>query len=459
MDEQILERLKRSVAQLVAVPCVGATSIKGTAFLITPTLAVTCAHCLGRDGEGTWARRVRLHFSRVGSSGADIEAEVAGAPDWERDVAILQLARTVDEASTLIELALTAPPEAKWYAFGHPSPSGDSGIVMAGKVRDPQGVLPSNGFSATVMQLTCEEAQDRIAGASGAPVLVERFIVGMLNNQLLREETLNDYSPETSSRYLPAHKTVYALPVESMQESLKAACPGLSIRPRVRDGSRKRQIDPAAFDSYQSRFIRADELPKIHSINDETFLSTDLVPESTLEQWWKANPYNIRLVSHIDGEVVGYWQILTLTASAYSGLCERQLTERQIGPTHILRFEELEIGSVYIYVTALSVRESMRQRSAPVILDLMAFLQLLNKIIPITAISALPVSDDPLNLIMRFGMVKSDSQSSEALWILDTRKRIECAFDTARKHLSNLKGLVPAIPPSDRQTIKQLLRR
>jgi hypothetical protein len=161
----------------------------------------------------------------------------------------------------------------------------------------------------------------------------------------------------------------------------------------------------------------------------------------------------------MNGAVVGYWQILPLSAKAYRGLLEGRLTERQIGATDILTFQELQLGAVYIYITALSVRESMRQQSAPVILDLMAFLQLLDKAIPISAIAALPVSDDPLNLIARVGMVRVDSHGSASMWVLDTQERIKFALSTARKHLSDLKGLVPSVPPDERQTLNRLLRR
>ena len=37
--------------------------------------------------------------------------------------------------------------------------------------------------------------------------------------------------------------------------------------------------------------------------------------------------------------------------------------------------------------------------------------------------------------------------------VVDTRERIKFVLNTAQKHLSNLKGLVPSMPPDERQSL------
>jgi tetratricopeptide (TPR) repeat protein len=83
------------------------------------------------------------------------------------------------------------------------------------------------------MQLTCHQAQDSIKGASGAPVVVDNLIIGMLNNQLAVKQEPEIYSPGAPPRYTPVYATAYALPIEAMQDVLHAVCPEVSVRPPI----------------------------------------------------------------------------------------------------------------------------------------------------------------------------------------------------------------------------------
>jgi nucleoside phosphorylase len=229
--------------------------------------------------------------------------------------------------------------------------------------------------------------------------------------------------------------------------------------PQLINAHTKKQIDAEVFASYHSHFVRADELPTIHLINDETYESSVLVPAATLEMWWRANPLTIRLISTDCGEVVGYWHILPLSAQAFRGLLEGRLTERQIGMADILTYQELEAGSVYVYITAVSVVGSMLARSASVILDLLAFLQLLHHTIGIDGISAQAVSDDPLNLMANFGMVRGDSQNAVQIWVLDTPEQIHCASQITLQRLKRMKGMVPEVSRDEYRSLVRLLQR
>jgi nucleoside phosphorylase len=217
----------------------------------------------------------------------------------------------------------------------------------------------------------------------------------------------------------------------------------------------RKQFDSEVFPSYQSHFVQAGELPVIHSINDETFEPSVLVPRATLETWWRANPLTIRLVSDTHGTPVGYWQILPLRLQAFRGLIEGRLTERQLGGVDILTYQELQAGSVHIYVTALAAT----RRPAPVTLDLIAFLQLLHSTIGIDSISAEAVSDDPLNLMTEFGMVSPSRGTPISIWVLDSRDQVDRAMRLAGGRLERLADLVPETPLAERRTVMQLLQR
>jgi len=217
------------------------------------------------------------------------------------------------------------------------------------------------------------------------------------------------------------------------------------------------QIDANALASYRSHFVRANELQTIHHINDETFEAASLVPKATLEAWWRANPLSIRLVSTIDGEVVGYWHILPLLPRAYRGITKTRLSEREIDSTDVLTYQALKPGAVYIYITAVSALNSAG--SAAVILDMFAFFQLLYKQVGINGIAAQAVSDAPLNLIASLGMLKVTSASRISTWILESQDQISRAMQIAQQQLKRLKGLVPEVPRDEWHSLMALLRR
>ena len=221
----------------------------------------------------------------------------------------------------------------------------------------------------------------------------------------------------------------------------------------------KRQLDPDMFVSFHSRFVRADELPTIHEINDQTFNPSDLVPRDKLESWWSCNPFCIRLVSTSRGEIVGYWQVLLLTKEAFESLLEGCITEGKIDADCLLSYQQLKAGSVYIYITGVAVLESMRQRSASVLLDLIAFMKLIDDTIGIDGISAQPVSEDPLNVMANFKMVRHDSGNGRSTWLLHSREQVRKALRRGRRHLAQLKGMTPEVPEDELALFLQLLRR
>src|SRR5688500_5192152 len=107
-----LAELKLTVARTT-----GAGIPTGTAFLVSPTHALTCAHCV-RTADNVIVATLELNFSQVRRK---ITAAV-DVVDEERDVALLRLPAPVDLAH-----GPRAPKPMKgvsWEAFGYPGPSG-----------------------------------------------------------------------------------------------------------------------------------------------------------------------------------------------------------------------------------------------------------------------------------------------------------------------------------------------
>jgi nucleoside phosphorylase len=214
------------------------------------------------------------------------------------------------------------------------------------------------------------------------------------------------------------------------------------------------QFDPLVFGGYRSHFARAHELAAVHAINNKLFRATDLVPASTLEMWWRANPLTIRLVSDEAGELVGYWNVLPFTPDAFQMMVEGRLQERNISESMIAGFNAMPKGSVYLYVTAVA---AFSHRAAPVVLDLLSIVLLIEETIGIDGVAAVAVSDDALNLMATFGMKKVEG-TNPSVWTL-RREEVAPALRTALMHLNRLAGQVPDIPSSEAHSLRELLRR
>lgn len=216
-------KLKLLVAQ---TKCKGSPKlIKGTAFLIDETHALTCAHCLGTATN--WAKKVKLYFGFRGKVGEEREAEVLDKPDWEHDVAILCLAVKLPSEVRPFDFALNGQKDEQWESFGYPVPLKKGGLTMGGTIKDPEAKLESKDHKLKLIQLHCDEGINSIKGASGAPVVVGKTIIGMLCNQAVVKSKSELYKPE----YKPVFYTVYATPIEQIKNLLHTACPKLRIEP------------------------------------------------------------------------------------------------------------------------------------------------------------------------------------------------------------------------------------
>lgn len=167
-----LDDLKRTVARTT-----GPDLPAGTAFLVSATRALTCAHCVLSPARQV-VETVTLYFS-LWEGEREWQATVESV-DPDRDVAVLRLAEPAPAPACPRAAAIVNG--ARWQSFGYPKPSGRHGLVIGGEVVDVDA-RTGQSFERRVIQLRCHEAADALHGASGSPVFVDGGIAGMITNQ------------------------------------------------------------------------------------------------------------------------------------------------------------------------------------------------------------------------------------------------------------------------------------
>ncbi len=75
--------------------------------------------------------------------------------------------------------------------------------MLDGKVTDPD----AQAYGKPAIQLHCTQAADSVRGASGAPVVIDNQIVGVLNLQLLGHDGVRD-KPYCSTLYAVSLKVL-----------------------------------------------------------------------------------------------------------------------------------------------------------------------------------------------------------------------------------------------------------
>lgn len=182
----VLERLQLSVARIT-----GLEGQIGTAFVFSRTLAITCAHCIASTGDPR-GKRVSLNFTEwLPPAGVHRTGTVLAA-HGDVDVAILELDRPLPVDA--LPLIATAAAGAEWMSFGHPLSAERDGMVLRGRtVADPR----AGAWQRRMIQLHFPDAEFKLEGASGAPIVVDGGIVGVLSLQPNERQTLCAVAFET----------------------------------------------------------------------------------------------------------------------------------------------------------------------------------------------------------------------------------------------------------------------
>lgn len=158
-------KLKAACARLTA----GIT--QGTGFLVSAERLLTCNHVILEARQGL----IVVDFPH-----GRYEARVEHV-DTINDCALLLLDRQVP-ASDAQPLSLSqgrAPKGATWQGYGFPSVAGHGGLLMDGRVQDPQGQDQALR-PALVLQSDNITSGSQLEGFSGSPVLVDGTVVGQM---------------------------------------------------------------------------------------------------------------------------------------------------------------------------------------------------------------------------------------------------------------------------------------
>jgi hypothetical protein len=203
---------------------------QGTGFILTSTLAVTCAHVVDACGAGPGGT-VRLVF-QAGS--APVEAEVL-ADGWheEADVAFLRLLSLLPSTVTPAILEPSTNTDSHTFrALGYPNVGDFQGVWAEGKILG----LTTDSQGRRALQL---ESRNIAPGTSGAPVLDTNTgrVVGMVNLT---------YNADATLKFRDA---AFAIP----SETLRDLCPvALELQPVwdtqlfPKSSKKQRRVDAAA---------------------------------------------------------------------------------------------------------------------------------------------------------------------------------------------------------------------
>lgn len=204
-----------------AIACVVADGpngpVRGTAFLVAPQLALTALHVIAdrRTSPITPYRALELVFAVSGGSpGYSCTATwVPGAADARADWALLQLSEPLPPslAEPLILDELTAADlegrELGWRTFGFPEAKPD-GLEIGGTIRSTEGAVDGSRALQLFSQEAAAGTGSPVSGLSGAPVLVDGVVVG-----LLRWATLDEQGRSVAG-------SLFACPVATIREGL-----------------------------------------------------------------------------------------------------------------------------------------------------------------------------------------------------------------------------------------------
>ena len=182
---------------------------RGTGFLVSPEWLLTCGHVIRDAGD-------QLILARFPHGQYEATVDLV---DVENDCALLRLLRPVPAGSArpLVIATGLLQKGAAWEGYGFPAATGQAGLLIDGRVQDPDGHDPSQRPSV-VLQSANVTAGSSLQGFSGSPVLVDGRVIGQMRKII----------PDESGKAQLA--VIYACPAAVMEE-LARRRPGASRPP------------------------------------------------------------------------------------------------------------------------------------------------------------------------------------------------------------------------------------
>ncbi len=223
----------------------------GTAFLVSPTRALTCAHCiLDLGGSRAPVAEATLEFTQARGAPTRAARLLAHVFDPEAgvDAAVLELPPVEDAPILLLDGSGAHPSAQPWRSFGYPRLVPDP-VRFNGTIAGP--LARARG---EVLELDCAQAREAVNGISGAPLWVEGRVVGLVSEQLAKIDRAGTRQP--------AFDKLYATPIAALLErgELRSALYSpkrvfISYRRNTRDAELARELDVALRNAGHDVFI------------------------------------------------------------------------------------------------------------------------------------------------------------------------------------------------------------
>ena len=179
-------------------------TLRGSAFLIAPSVALTARHCVEEHTI------VDLRFMRQDEAGIWQERLVQAVHVADHDdCAVLGLKEIIDDVPGL-ELGVEVPcSEAAWHSYGWPASVG-VGVQIGGVVR---GLTTHTGMPNRLQVLCTEVGAGLTAlGLSGSPLVIDGRVHGLMSNDLVKP-----------GHHTSIGGTLYGLLPDDIERALNAA--------------------------------------------------------------------------------------------------------------------------------------------------------------------------------------------------------------------------------------------
>lgn len=143
---------------------------RGTIFFISPTLALTAAHCIG-------SRETRTPYAEAFDLDGGLTVSLGGA-NFDLDVALLAVERGTAPDGLPIgpPSSLPGPDSVSWVSHGYPKAK-PTGMHLSGTLTTLDGAVDGN----PAIEMVCRQGGlGSLEGASGGPVCVSEVAVGLI---------------------------------------------------------------------------------------------------------------------------------------------------------------------------------------------------------------------------------------------------------------------------------------
>ncbi len=163
----LLNQLEQIRAACAPIRSSAGKDLGGSAFLISPTLALTAAHVVREGAE----IRLALPATNVVASIANI--------DEASDAALLRLSRSVDGVQPLA-YSFDAQRGDTGFIYGFPLGLGGAGVSLGVRVQDPDLSRPNRSKPLVLFSVDGSPGLEGTRGLSGAPLIVGGAVVGFV---------------------------------------------------------------------------------------------------------------------------------------------------------------------------------------------------------------------------------------------------------------------------------------